>query len=98
MAFFTIFVVLPNEEVSTLRQITSGITVRELRSRLEMAAGLPSQIYKLSGKGGQILHEDYAFELDVNVWDGFLLRTELKNGWQQLFDAVARGDLDWLLR
>ncbi|BFZ12699.1 hypothetical protein BsWGS_15738 [Bradybaena similaris] len=98
MVFFTLFIVLPTEEVCTLRGVPSGVTVNEIKSRLEVSAGLPSQIYHLSSRRHQELDDDYILELHHNVWNGFQYRAEVKASWRPLFAAVVKEDIDWLLR
>ncbi|CAL1540384.1 unnamed protein product [Lymnaea stagnalis] len=98
MTHFTLFVVLPLQEICSLRSLPSGTTIRDVRNRLEMAAGLPGQVYKLTSSNGQVLHEECELIVGQNVWDGFIVRVQLLNSWQPMYDAVTSGDVDWLLR
>jgi hypothetical protein len=66
---FTLFVLLPNDDVCTLRNVTSGSSIRGVRKQLELAAGLPAQTYRLVTQTGtqgqgQALHEDHVLRLD----------------------------------
>ncbi|KAK0051440.1 heat shock protein [Biomphalaria pfeifferi] len=97
MEHFTLFVLLPSKDISSLRNLPSGITVADVRDRLEMTAGLPGQIYKLTTNKGQLLHEDYEFIVGQNVWDGYIVRVQLQARWLLIYEAVVTRDVEWLL-
>ncbi|XP_005105179.2 heat shock protein DDB_G0288861 [Aplysia californica] len=98
MESFTVFVILPTEDVCSIRNLTSGLTVRHIRFRLEMMAGLPGQTYKLLGSQGQCFHDDHQLVLHSTVWDGFLFRAQMLDSWLPLYEAVRRGDVSWVIR
>ncbi len=82
---FTLFVILPTDDVCSLRNLASGVTVRELRCRLELMAGIPAQIYRLVGSDDFALHEEHQLVLERNVWDGFIIRLQLHESWIKLY-------------
>lgn len=90
---FTLFVILPNEDVCSLRSLTSGTSIRSVRKKLELAAGLPAQTYRLTCPEGQLLHEDHVLKLDSNVWDGFIVRAVFLDSWQELYERVVADDV-----
>lgn len=90
---FTIFVILPSEDVCTLRGLRSGTSIRAVRKRLELETGLPAQTYRLTCAEGQVLHEEHVLHLDVNVWEGFVVRVRLLDSWQDLHDQIIAGDV-----
>nr|KAG5685377.1 hypothetical protein BaRGS_030701 [Batillaria attramentaria] len=91
---FTLFVILPSEDVCSLRNLHSGTTVRVVRKKLELAAGLPAQTYRLTCPQGQLLYEDHVLRLDANVWDGFIMRAHLLDSWQELYDHIVANEID----
>ncbi|XP_048253653.1 protein phosphatase 1 regulatory subunit 12A-like [Haliotis rufescens] len=94
---FTLFVILPTEDVCSLRNLASGVTIRELRCRLELMAGIPAQIYRLVCSDDVALHEEHRLVLDKNVWDGFIVRIQLHDSWLRLFKAVLADDVDHVI-
>lgn len=97
METFTLFAILPSKEVCSLRHLESGVTVREVRCRLEMEAGLPAQMYRLAGTNEKIFHDQQTLVRGKNVWDGFILRIQLLSSWEPIYDAVMRDDIPWIL-
>ncbi|KAH9515721.1 hypothetical protein Btru_011818 [Bulinus truncatus] len=97
MERFTLFVLLPSKDICSLRRLPSGVTAADVRDRLEMAAGLPGQTYKLTTNKGQVLHEDYEFVVGQNVWDGYIVRVQIHARWLLIYEAVSSGDVQWLL-
>ena len=95
---FTLFVILPNEDVCSLRSLTSGTSIRVVRKKLELAAGLPAQTYRLTCPEGRLLHEDHVLMLDSNVWDGFIVRAVFLDSWQELYERVVAGDVAHVLQ
>ena len=95
---FTLFVILPNEDVCSLRSVTSGTSIRVVRKKLELAAGLPAQTYRLTCPEGRLLHEDHVLKLDSNVWDGFIVRAVFLDSWQELYERVVAGDVAHVLQ
>ncbi|XP_041376183.1 uncharacterized protein LOC121388756 [Gigantopelta aegis] len=91
---FTLFIILPTDDVCSLRNLASGVMIREVRCRLELASGLPAQIYRLTSPDGQYQHEEHRLVLDHNVWDGYILRAKLFDSWVDLFHWVVQGDVD----
>ena len=98
MPTFTVFVSQPSEEVCSLRNVTSGFTIRQMRSRLELMTGLPAQTYKLFGPSGRCYHDDQVLILNRTVWDGVLFRMQLEGEWEGVYEAVRTGNLEWILR
>lgn len=94
---FTLFVVLPNEDVFSLRNLSSGTSVRAVRNKIELAAGLPAQTYRLTCPDGQLLHEEHVLHLDSNVWDGYIVRAQLLESWQDLYDHITTNDVEHVI-
>ncbi|XP_076470588.1 LOW QUALITY PROTEIN: uncharacterized protein LOC143300649 [Babylonia areolata] len=95
---FTLFVVLPSKDVCSLRQLASGTSIRTVRKDLELTAGLPAQTYRLTSPEGQVLHEDHVLRMDVNVWDGYVIRAVFLDSWQELHDLVVANHVQHVIR
>ncbi|XP_061162439.1 microtubule-associated protein 9-like [Saccostrea echinata] len=93
---FTLFVVLPTEEVCTLRRIPSGIYVNEVKGKLELAAGLPSNIYMLTYPDGECLSDRERLLIQENVRDGYLLRAQIMDNWDTLYNAVVQNNTEYV--
>jgi len=91
---FTLFVILPTEEVCTLRHLQSGISVEDVKSRMELAAGLPSQTYQLVYPDGECLGDKKNLLMQKNVRDGYILRVVLHENWESLFQAIFKNHID----
>lgn len=93
---FTLFVVLPTEEVCTLRSLPSGIYVNEVKGKLEVAAGLPSYIYRLTYPDGECLSDKERLLIQENVRDGYLLRVQIMESWEELYQAVVQNNTEYV--
>lgn len=93
---FTLFVVLPTEEVCTLRRLPSGIYVNEVKGKLEVAAGLPSYIYRLTYPDGECLSDKERLLIQENVRDGYLLRVQIMESWEELYQAVIQNNTEYV--
>lgn len=91
---FTIFVVLPSEEVCTLRDLPSGITAFDLKGKLELVAGLPSQIYSLMYPDGEEILDDQRLLVRENIQNGYLLKMQLLENWESLYMAVIKNNIE----
>ncbi|KAL8607465.1 hypothetical protein ACOMHN_004439 [Nucella lapillus] len=94
---FTLFVLLPNQDVCSLRRLHSRSSISAVRKHLELSAGLPAQTYDLACPDGKLLADDTLLQLDKNVWDGYILRVIFRNYWLEVFDAVVMNDVDHVL-
>ena len=103
---FTLFIILPNDDVCSLRRLASGATIKDVRKALELSAGLPADTYGLtSGEGqgegrrdGGLLGDDHELRLHDNVWEGFLLRAVFLRCWQHVYNSVLAGDVDHVIQ
>ncbi|XP_062580304.1 uncharacterized protein LOC134242236 [Saccostrea cucullata] len=95
-ATFTLFVVLPTEEVCTLRRVPSGIYVNEVKGKLELAAGLPSNIYMLTYPDGECLSDRERLLIQENVRDGYLLRAQIMDNWDTLYNALVQNNTEYV--
>ncbi|KAK3581078.1 hypothetical protein CHS0354_033866 [Potamilus streckersoni] len=91
---FVLFVVLPNEEVRTLRDLPSGITILYLKAKLELIAGIPAQIYTLIYPDGEVLEDSRRLIMQENIRDGYLLRMQLYENWESLYVAVTKNNIE----
>ncbi|KAL5021203.1 hypothetical protein ScPMuIL_000358 [Solemya velum] len=94
---FTLFVVLPSDEVCSLRQLPSGVTVHEVKGRLELSAGLPSHVYYLVYPDGDRLEDYQRLMVQENVKDGYILRVKVLENWEALFNAVSKNNIQNVL-
>ncbi|KAL8588319.1 hypothetical protein ACOMHN_019584 [Nucella lapillus] len=95
---FTLFVILPTKDVCSLRHLASGTPIKAVRKTLELTAGLPAQTYRLTCSEGQILHEDHVLRMDVNVWDGYVIRAVFLDSWQELYDHIVANDVEHVIK
>ena len=93
---FTLFVVLPTDEVCTLRRLPSGIYVNEVKGKLEMAAGLPSYMYMLIYPDGECLSDKERLLIQENIKDGYLLRVQISESWEELYQAVVQNNTEYV--
>lgn len=91
---FTLFVVLPTDKVCTLRCLPSGIYVNEVKGKLELAAGIPSYVYLLTYPDGECLSDKERLLIQENVRDGYLLRVQILENWEALYQAVIQNNTE----
>ncbi|KAH3784634.1 serine/threonine-protein kinase dst2-like [Dreissena polymorpha] len=91
---FTVFVVLPSEEVRTLRDLPSGITLLEIKDKLELEAGLPSQIYSVTYPDGEELLPDQKLVVKENILHGYVLKLRILETWVSLYKAVYHNQIE----
>lgn len=94
---FTLFIVLPSDEVCSLRQLPSGVTVHEIKGRLELSAGLPAHVYYLVYPDGDRLEDYQRLMVQDNVKDGYILRVKVLENWEVLLNAVSRNNIQNVL-
>jgi hypothetical protein len=92
--YFTLFVILPTEEVCTLRALPSGITVYDVKGRLELTCGIPGHIYSLVYPDGESLSPSARLLVQETVRDGYVLRVLLADTWDSLYLAVTRNNIE----
>ena len=93
---FTLFIYLPTDHVCTLRGLTSGVRVSEVKGRLELAAGIPSHIYQLTYPDGEYLSDKERLLVQENVRDGYLMRVQLHDSWEDLYFAVLKSNTEFV--
>lgn len=91
---FTMFVVLPNEEVCTLRELPSGIAVFDVKGRLELYAGLPASLYTLIYPDGEELPDDQKLLVQENILHGYVMKVQLHENWESLYFAVTKNSIE----
>ena len=91
---FTLFVVLPTEEIVTLRDICSGKKVFEIKAELELSAGIPGQVFTLHYPSGNDLEDDAALVPGKNIRNGTILRIRMFSSWDGLFYAVRTNNIE----
>ncbi|KAL4234018.1 hypothetical protein ACF0H5_005672 [Mactra antiquata] len=91
---FTVFIVLPSNDVCTLRDLSSGISVPELKAHLELQAGVPSQIYNLFYPSGEELHDDQRLIVHETIINGYLLKVRLLDNWETLYLSISRNCIE----
>ncbi|XP_060066518.1 uncharacterized protein LOC132546819 [Ylistrum balloti] len=91
---FTLFVILPSQNVCTLRRLLSGITVTDLKCNLELMAGFPAHIYKLAYPDGEMLPDNKRLLIKKTVDDGYVLRMVLETEWDSLCQAVVQDNVE----
>ncbi|WAR12898.1 ANK2-like protein [Mya arenaria] len=91
---FTVFIVLPSEEVCTLRDLPSGISVLDIKARLEVSAGLPSQMYGLVYPDGEELPPTQRLVVRENIIHGYILKVKPIDSWESLYLAVSRNNIE----
>ncbi|XP_076109671.1 uncharacterized protein LOC143078672 isoform X2 [Mytilus galloprovincialis] len=91
---FTLFVVLPDDSVCTLRNLVSGVNIEEIKARLELIAGLPSHIFILIYPDGEKLQDHQKLLMRENIKDGYVLRVHVIEHWETLFNSVFRNNIE----
>ncbi len=94
----TLFVSVPFLSTVSLKGLDATVTVREIREKLELHAGLPCQIYGLRLKQHQQLAECDILEFGNNVHDGAILKVEFHPQWKQLFQSIQNYDRNSVLK
>lgn len=91
---FTLFVVLPDDSVCTLRNLASGVNIEEVKARLELIAGLPSHIFILIYPDGEKLQDHQKLLMRENIKDGYVLRVHVIEHWETLYNSVFRNNIE----
>lgn len=88
---FPIFIALPSDDVCTLKGLSREMFVCELKSRVELKAGIPGNIFNLYFMNIRLSDQD---SLKVyNLKHGCIVRVKIEQNWISLFEACWRGDI-----
>lgn len=88
---FQIFIALPSDDVCTLKGLSREMFVCELKSRVELKAGIPGNIFNLYFMNIRLSDQD---SLKVyNLKHGCIVRVKIEQNWISLFEACWRGDI-----
>ncbi|OWF45098.1 uncharacterized protein LOC110457506 [Mizuhopecten yessoensis] len=91
---FTLFVILPSQNVCTLRRLSSGITVTNLKCNLELMAGFPAHVYRLAYPDGEMLEDNKRLLIKKTVDDGYVLRMVLDAEWDSLCQNILQDNVE----
>ena len=89
----TIFILLPcnNSNIVSLKGIQTFVTVKDVREKLELHAGLPSQTYEIRLKENETLKDNDILEFGNNIHSGAIVKVQLLPEWKHLYDTVQTG-------
>ena len=87
---FSLFVSMPTAEVHRLRDLGSIVTCEEVREKLELVAGLPSDIYSLQWPDGTEFTEGQQLSFGQDTRDGAVIKAKVLDNWMELFMAICR--------
>ncbi|XP_019638181.1 PREDICTED: uncharacterized protein LOC109480432 [Branchiostoma belcheri] len=90
----TVFVRLPNDDVAGFRDLPSGISVYDLKARIEIVTGIPSQIYTLHYTNDVDLEDENELRIGMTIMNGATLRMQLFTSWNGLFYSTWNGNID----
>ena len=88
--FIHLFVSLPTSEVCSLRDISTKLLVRQIKSKIELRVGVPGDLIHLFFMNNE-LTDDKTLQ-DYKLKHGCILRIRLHKTWLGLFIACSKGD------
>lgn len=88
---FQVFIALPSGDVCTVRGLYGQMFVYELKSRVELKAGIPGDIFCFFFMNVQL--EDKEKLKSYNLKNGCIVRIKIESSWMGLFEACWKGDL-----
>ena len=88
---FQIFIALPTDDVCTVKGLSRHMFVYELKSRVELKAGIPGDIFNLLFMNAQLLDQETL--KTYNLKHGCIVRVKIEQNWIGLFEACWRGDI-----
>lgn len=91
---YSLFIVLPTDDVCTLRSIRHGSLCSNLKAQLELYAGIPANIYSLEYPDGSMIPEDDIFLFGESIKDGTVLKCHLHESWEMLFMSVCKNNIE----
>ncbi|XP_035678340.1 uncharacterized protein LOC118417073 [Branchiostoma floridae] len=91
---YSVFVRLPNEDVAGFRNLPPGISVYDLKARIEIVTGIPSQIYTLHYTNDVDLEDENELRIGMSIMNGATLRMQLFTSWNGLFYSTWNGNID----
>lgn len=88
---FQIFIALPTDDVCTVKGLAREMFVYELKSRVELKAGIPGDIFNLFFMNSQLLDKETLGS--YNLKQGCIVRVKTETNCIGLFEACWRGDI-----
>ena len=89
-----LFIILPNQEVATLKHFDDVITAHVVKAQLELVCGVPAQLFTLYMPSGRDLVDDRKLTFGKDIQAGTVLRMRVFTSWSALYTAVCRNDVD----
>lgn len=88
---FQLFIALPTDAVCTIRELSRQMFVYELKSRVELKAGIPGDIFSFFFMNVQL--QDKETLKAYNLKNGCIVRVKVESNWVGLFEACWNGDI-----
>ena len=88
---FRIFIALPMDDVCTLKGLTPDMYVYQLKSRIELKAGIPGDTFNLVFMNLK-LSEQQTLK-SYHLKHGCIVRVQIESSWFGLFEACWQGDI-----
>ena len=76
---FQIFIALPTDDVCTVKGLSREMFVYELKSRVELKAGIPGDIFHLFFMNSQLLDKETL--RSYNLKQGCIVRVKIETNW-----------------
>lgn len=87
------FAALPNRTTHSIRRLGKAVPVHDVKSRLELEAGIPCHTYVVHF-GDEPLGDDDVIEFQGGVRNGALVKVVMLDEWRRLYQAVMVEDVD----
>ena len=88
---FQLFVALPTDDVCTVKDLSVGSFVYQLKSKVELKTGIPGDILHLYFMNAEMVNETTLAQCKLK--HGCIVRIKLEANWIGLFEACWRGDI-----
>ena len=88
---FQIFIALPSDDICTVKGLSRDMFVYQLKSRVELKAGIPGDIFSLFFMNVQLCEQDALKAYHLK--HGCIVRIKIEQNWIGLFEACWRGDI-----
>lgn len=88
---FQIFIALPSDDICTVKGLSRDMFVYQLKSRVELKAGIPGGIFNLFFMNVQLSEQDTLKAYHLK--HGCIVRVKIEQNWIGLFEACWRGDI-----
>ena len=89
-----LFIILPNQEVATVKHFDDVITAHVVKAQLELVCGVPAQLFTLYMPSGRDIVDDRKLTFGKDIQAGTVLRMRVFTSWSALYTAVCRNDID----